>query len=221
MLEYLFACAMAAALMLTPRTLAIVGNLAGSSGFLIFPFLLILVLGFLCLALGLFRPYEAMRRNLTTNTSSGCLFFLPMARFFLYCVYTTSIAALAGYIFNEVFVYWFPNLLFSFLLLGAVCLLQLANEKVVKGFQLAFVLLAFAGILGVTIGSFNTAPVEGVVRELVDATPFLSILSLGALLFVGFDMAGFDMNDPDRKRPIVSGFPLQAGLIIVPIIGAL
>lgn len=211
MTGYFYAFAMAAALMFTPRTLAVTGNLAGASGYLIFPLLAFIVACFLCLAVGIYRPYETIRRHLTSGTSQGYLFFLPTARFFFYAVYTTSIAALAGYIFNEVFVYWFPNLGFSFLLLALVCLLQLADEVIVKRVQLGLVLVAVAGLSYVALGSFTAPANENVVREVVEATSFFSIITLGALLFVGFDMAGFDMNEAGRRRPTVSGFPVQAG----------
>src|SRR5215813_15144895 len=61
---------------------------------------------------------------------------------------TTGILAIAGYVFNEVFVYWFPNLGFSFCLLGMVVGLNLAGSRVATLTQLSCVVLALGGVLG-------------------------------------------------------------------------
>ena len=50
--------------------------------------------------------------------------------------------------FNEVFVYWFPNLGFSFCLLGMVVGLNLAGSRVATLAQLSYVALALGGVLG-------------------------------------------------------------------------
>ena len=53
---------------------------------------------------------------------------LPLCARVIYTVSAaTGILAIAGYVFNEVFVYWFPNLGFSFCLLGMVVGLNLGG----------------------------------------------------------------------------------------------
>ena len=63
---------------------------------------------------------------------------LPLCARVIYTVSAaTGILAIAGYVFNEVFVYWFPNLGFSFCLLGMVVGLNLAGSRVATLAQLS------------------------------------------------------------------------------------
>ncbi|NIN66172.1 MAG: hypothetical protein GTO63_16055, partial [Anaerolineae bacterium] len=54
----------------------------------------------------------------------------------------TGILVVAGYVFNEVFVYWFPNLGFSFLLLGFLLVLNLLGRTISLVAQVIFIAVA-------------------------------------------------------------------------------
>src|SRR5262249_47009929 len=105
---------------------------------------------------------------------------------------TTGILAIAGYVFNEVFVYWFPNLGFSFCLLGVVVGLNLAESRVATLVQLSYVALALGGVLGLAVLGLVGLGQAPSVSEITSSS-FLTVRSLlaGLLLFVGFELALF------------------------------
>ena len=75
---------------------------------------------------------------------------LPLcARVLLLVCASTGTLAIAGYVFNEVFVYWFPNLGFSFCVLVVLLTLNLLSPKVAKTAQLFFVAVALLGLVAV------------------------------------------------------------------------
>lgn len=51
---------------------------------------------------------------------------------------STAMLVSAGFAFNEIFVYWFPNFLFASLLLALICGLHLFHEKAVVWGQALF-----------------------------------------------------------------------------------
>lgn len=95
--------------------------------------------------------------------------------------------------FNEVFVYWFPNLGFSFCLLGVVVGLNWAGPRVAALAQLSFVALALGGVLCLSaIGLLGLGQAPSVVEatSLSSSVTFRGLLT-GLLLFVGFELALF------------------------------
>jgi amino acid transporter len=118
---------------------------------------------------------------------------LPLCARVIYTVSaTTGILAIAGYVFNEVFVYWFPNLGFSFCLLGMVVGLNLAGSRVATLAQLSYVALALGGVLSLAgLGLLEAGQTPS--RFEVTLSSFVTVRSLlaGLLLFVGFELALF------------------------------
>jgi amino acid transporter len=118
---------------------------------------------------------------------------LPLCARVIYTVSAaTGILAIAGYVFNEVFVYWFPNLGFSFCLLGMVVGLNLAGSRVATLAQLSYVALALGGVLGLAgLGLLGAGQTPS--RFEVTSSSFVTVRSLlaGLLLFVGFELALF------------------------------
>jgi hypothetical protein len=146
--------AFALGVMLSPDTLILLGNTLGHEGRA--------ALGGLLVAGGLHmltaRTYE--RLDLHPAASEGesqvlhaafgplAATVLPLCARVVYTVAAaTGILAIAGYVFNEVFVYWFPNLGFSFCLLGMVVGLNLVGSRVATLAQLSYVALALGGVL--------------------------------------------------------------------------
>src|SRR5215831_20959124 len=118
---------------------------------------------------------------------------LPLCARVIYAVSAaTGILAIAGYVFNEVFVYWFPNLGFSFCLLGMVVGLNLAGSRVAALTQLSCVALALGGVLGLAVLGLVGLGQAPSVSEITSSS-FVTVRSLlaGLLLFVGFELALF------------------------------
>lgn len=120
----------------------------------------------------------------------------------------TSLLATAGYVFNEIFVYWFPNFLFAFLLLGLVLGVGLAGGTVWAGFQIITVLAALGGLIFLIGAGLATSPAAPAPQgpELSEGQGFKG--ALGAVLLVlTYDLA-FLAKDrrtaPDRQSPALA-----------------
>ena len=146
--------AFALGVMLSPDTLILLGNTLGREGYAALSGLLIAG------GLHVLTAWTYGRLDLHPTASVGesrCLAdaygplvatVLPLCARVVYTVAaTTGILAIAGYVWNKVFVYWFPNLGFSFCLLGMVVGLSLAGPRVATLAQLSYVMLALGGLL--------------------------------------------------------------------------
>jgi amino acid transporter len=105
---------------------------------------------------------------------------------------SVSILAIAGYVFNEVFLYWFPNLGFSFLLLGVLLLFNCFGVRVSGKVQVGLVALSLLGLVALILYALL---VHG--GRFSEQTPGISsgikILSVSRtilILCIGFDLAG-------------------------------
>src|SRR5439155_18009203 len=185
--------AFALGVMLSPDTLILLGNTLGHEGRAALSGLL--VAGGLHMLtartygrLGL-RPAAREGESRVLHATFGPLVatVLPLCARVVYTVSAaTGILAIAGYVFNEVFVYWFPNLGFSFCLLGIVLGLNLAGSRVATLAQLSYVALALGGVLGLgLLGLLGLGQVPSV-SEVTAASAFVTVRSLlaGLLLFV-------------------------------------
>jgi amino acid transporter len=191
--------AFALGVMLSPDTLILLGNVLGHEGRAALSGLL--VAGGLHVLtartygrLGL-HPAAREGESQILHATFGPLVatVLPLCARVIYTVSAaTGILAIAGYVFNEVFVYWFPNLGFSFCLLGMVVGLNLAGSRVATLAQLSYVALALGGVLGLAgLGLLGTGQTPS--RFEVTSSSFVTVRSLlaGLLLFVGFELALF------------------------------
>lgn len=117
----------------------------------------------------------------------------------------TSFLATAGYVFNETFVYWFPNFLFAFLLLCMVLGVGLAGGTVWAGFQIITVLAALGGLIFLIGAGIATAPAASASQVTGLPVDQGSRGALGAVLLVlTYDLA-FLAKDrrtaPDQQIP--------------------
>jgi amino acid transporter len=184
--------------MLSPDTLILVGNTLGHEGRAALSGLL--VAGGLHVLtartygrLGL-HPAAREGESQILHAAFGPLVatVLPLCARVIYTVSAaTGVLAIAGYVFNEVFVYWFPNLGFSFCLLGMVVGLNLAGSRVATLAQLSYVALALGGVLGLAglglLGAGQTPSRFEVTSSFMTVRGLLA----GLLLFIGFELALF------------------------------
>ena len=191
--------AFALGVMLSPDTLILLGNTLGHEGRAALSGLL--VAGGLHVLtartygrLGL-HPAASEGESRVLHAAFGPLVatVLPLCARVVYTVgAATGILAIAGYVFNEVFVYWFPNLGFSFCLLGMVVGLNLAGSRVAMLAQLSYAALALGGVLCLAAMGFLGV---GQAPSMVEVTSFSFVtvggLLAGLLLFVGFELALF------------------------------
>jgi hypothetical protein len=135
----------------------------------------------------------------------------------------TLILARAGYVFNEVFVYWVPNLAFSFCLLVLVAGLNLAWPALADRAQVVYVAVAIGGLLVLAfIGLFSSpagggAAAFGLTRTAGWDRESTRAVVLGATLFIGFELALLRGPNADHDSPPTPrlALPLAAVVFVV------
>ena len=180
----------------SPEALVIAGNSTGNLGWLAIPLLALAALIFSFNANSINSALQSdthnnelslLRKSLGTIPAgalsiASCLPLLILA--------ATALLVTSGYTFNEVFLYWFPNFGFAFLLLGLLTLLQFLPLKQVYNVQLCFVGLAGLGIfiLGVYGTLTPTKPMSTIFQlpQQISASSLSSALLL--LLFAGSNL---------------------------------
>jgi amino acid transporter len=130
---------------------------------------------------------------------------------------STGVLVTAGFVFNETFVYWFPNFAFAYICLGAAALFHLGGYRLAQNVQTALVALAMLGLLILSVAGFwNAGPPQS-----PDPQPprdFGLIAVLGSLLlFVGFDFNAADNSQAaDRSHaPATMSAALFASAIVL------
>ncbi len=167
--EILTASALGMGIMLSPEALAALGRAAGGLGI----WIPAAILGATLLHGAVLRAYaEGLGRHspeglegMVVGGSFGRALSVALflcARLLLAVVLSTAVLATAGFVFNEVFVVWFPNFALAGLLLAGILILNLVSPTLAARLQpvlAAAVLLALAvlGVAGLTRG-----PWEGV-----------------------------------------------------------
>lgn len=157
-MQPLVCMAYAMGLMFSPEAFVLLGNTLGQSRLLVVVSGLVLAGSLHGLTMWLYRQYDSTAPTSPGETlllreawGSVVATVLPLcARLVFTVCAATGILAIAGYVFNEIFVYWFPNLGFSFALLGGIVLLNLLSPKVAATAQLLAVALVLGGVLWLT-----------------------------------------------------------------------
>ena len=107
---------------------------------------------------------------------------------------TAGLVVSAGFVFNEVFAYWFPNFAFAFLLLATILLLNLFGRKAALVTQVITISAACIGLLILSgAGSFNL-PESRSISE-TNVTFDYRYLVAAVIVLVGFDMALYAGKD--------------------------
>jgi amino acid transporter len=221
-MQYLFYLALAMGLLVSPDALILLGNQVGSVGLTFLGMILftgMIALGTTYSTAALWTQFpgaggEARGLQMTLGTLPAMVLPLCARLVSLVCV-STGVLAIAGYVFNEVFVYWFPNLGFSFCVLGVLLTLNLLSSTVAKTAQLFFVAVAMLGLAVLSVMAF----LGGTDASLTPATiqPSSAVLLRGTLgsllLFVGVDLAFF-LPRPQAQLSIPVGKCAAGGIIL-------
>ena len=155
--------------MLSPESLVVLGNGMGSGGALFLIFVLLAVLAHFLTVVSydelLYRhPGSLGESNLGRKTLGSFLAtILPLSSKVLFALCASAgILATAGYVFNEVFLYWFPNLGFSFCLLTLLLAINLIGRKVAIAAQITFVTVSILGLaMLIAVGSLELGNAPG------------------------------------------------------------
>lgn len=203
--------------MMSPESLTILGNYMGQAGI---PFV-----GALLLA-GVFYMITAHTFHKAFSLFSGpageallirqVLGRIPAAVFPLSARVTfalfasTAMLVTAGFVFNEVFVYWFPNFTFAYLLLGFLLVMNLLGQAFAEKLQVFSIIAVLTGLFALSVIGLATEPTISV-EHMKSST--LSLFPAGMyamLLFIGFDLAFMQrIRNSDHVHhsviPVISG----------------
>jgi amino acid transporter len=221
--------AIAMGLLLSPGSLTILGNNMGTGGAY---FLVVILTGlvvhlFTALSFGElslhFPGPDGEARLIKESIGVTPALVLPLCSrvLFTLCA-STGILATAGYAFNEVFILWFPNLGFSFCLLGFLLLINLLGHKVSSTAQIFFVACTVLGLLLLSlVGLWHLGKASPAIN-LAGPHPHRmgGMLILGLALFVGFDLAMFAKGS-NAHHPMKLIRSMILGILLAAIILAL
>ncbi len=221
--------AIAMGLLLSPGSLTILGNNMGIAGasFLIVILTGLVVYLFTALAYGeifsAFPSPDGETRFIKESLGSTPAVVLPLCSrvLFTLCV-ATSILATAGYAFNEIFILWFPNLGFSFCLLGFLLLINFFGQRLSSKAQIFFAVFTVLGLLLLSMVGLLHLGKAPLTFEASNLDPFRisRVILFGLVLFVGFDLAIF-AKGKDRHHPMKLIRSMIFGLLLAAIILAL
>ncbi len=198
-------------LMLSPDTLAMLGNFFGKTGNIGF-FLIIFSLIIYLILLSQYKHFviflseslsdiKILKKTMGITSAFFPFFVKSIAVIFL----STGLLVSSGFVFNEVFLYWFPNFGFAFILLGLILGLQFLPVKVTLYSQVAFCVISISGLLVLIISGIMQAD------QLIDLKPgdidYLTdgfgsgTYFLPLLFFIGFEMGFPVWNNSDQNVP--------------------
>jgi len=199
--------ALALGIMLSPETLILLGNAMGELGTLFILFIISSVVIHLFTALG----YGALSsccegagsESRFIQESLGifpALVFPLCARITVAIALSTAILVSAGYVFNEIFVNWFPNLGFSFSLLGILLTINLLSRRMSEKAQIFFVLVSLLGLMTLTVVGLVGLQFSLHLARGIAHSPFTSakVALLGLLPLIGYDLSVLAGPNNDR-----------------------
>ncbi len=187
--------AYALGLMVMPDNLALSGQFAGQLGIFAPLILAASVLIYFRYANSFANLYEispnAGGKDFDGHKHIGTLLvYYPLVVRILATIFlATGLTVSSGFVFNEVFVYWFPNFAFAFILLAALVGLQLLGKSYRKKAQIFFVGTVLLGLSVIIVVGLTTSLFQDMVQINSEQPMGISGLFLPLLLLLGFDMA--------------------------------
>lgn len=189
------ALAWVSGIFVSPEALVLQGHLSGLSGLgFILPLAIALVLhGFNAAGLSgrgsCGRLPDGEIRFLADRWGgAAATFLLLMARPALAVCLATAALVSAGFVFNEVFVFWFPNFGFAALLLAGLLLINLAGPRAAAAAQLLFAATAVTALLGIALAGLLKADLVVRPGDTAPSGRHGAAMALAALAFIGYDM---------------------------------
>ncbi|MFC1892034.1 APC family permease [Thermodesulfobacteriota bacterium] len=225
-LNWIIPAAFSMALIFSSDSLTILGNAAGMAGN---SFLFYLAVSFIIY----FATVLSYREMFTGFIGHGAevnymgavlgripVILLPLLSRVMFTVCASAgLLATAGYVFNEIFVYWLPNMGFSFCLLGLILLTGLLGRRIIFGVQIVSVGITLLGLFFLLLWGLFIGEAPAVTELQIEAVSFnpLSAGLSGLVLFMGIDLALF-APFPERVQPTIPVRPMLLSIIVSVII---
>jgi amino acid transporter len=212
--------------MLSPESLIALGTNLGSAGPFFLLFITSSVVIFLFTALSYGNTYSLHTgptsevRLLKEGLGMLPSMVLPLCSRFVVALFLgTSILGIAGYVFNEIFVRWFPNLGFSFCLLALLLIINLWNQRVSEIAQIIVVSVAVCGLLLLSMvgfaGFFNGT--HTVTTTGLASFSGVRVAFVGLLLFIGLDLSGLAKQGIDMQ-PVHRALAMTIAVVVAGLI---
>lgn len=214
---------MASGLMLSPDWLALLGNNVGALGYVFLIALVLVGALYACVAVSY---GEVTRRFPGPGGEAQALlaafgripaFVLPLsARVTFFVCASTLVLATAGYIFNEIFVHWFPNLGFSFCLLALLLSVNLYSQRLADMAQVVSVSIAWGGLLVLIVCGLFTLGSAAPIPYIPPLPPSLGFkFWLSVIVLVGFDLLIFTRPVLQPHRLMLVALACLVGLFML------
>lgn len=189
--------------LLSPRAFMVAGSGIGLSGYAFFAVMILLALMHSSIARTLEVPLPDQVKTLFPVLGYGI-------RAFTLLFFSCSILGVAGYAFNEVYLYWFPNFLFSFIILVSSFFVSLTSAATFRNIQMLSVCLVILGVVILTLASLGAPmPSQAGDPEFYSAytlNPFREGLVFMASLLIGYELFRNDdfSAEPRTKSLLIS-----------------
>lgn len=112
----------------------------------------------------------------------------------------TAVLATSGFVFNEVFVYWFPNFAFAFLLLGLCLGVNLLSARVALALQQICVGVSMAGLFTLSLAAVIEGSLASFPKPTGQGTFELDGLVLCLALFMGCELSVYAPSTGLQER---------------------
>lgn len=191
---------LAIGLMVSPDTLIRMGSFLGKTGVAGLSVIILTTFFYLIVFPSISRQFSIFPYPL----DNFIIFFYSCVKYIAVIFIATSLLVTSGFVFNEVFLYWFPNFGFAFMLLGLLIGLQFLPQKIIYTVQLLFVSIPISGLMILIVAGFIQGPAQNISWSVIDMFRIshidANIFFLPLLFFVGFDL-GLTIPDPSDKDP--------------------
>lgn len=176
-------------LMIAPHTLALLGNAAGALH-AYFPIMMVLAAMAYWVNAKSLTEYSERLSAQTPGVAGWMVTGLSLSgRWITALMLSTVLLVTAGFAFNEIFLYWFPNFAFAYIMLGTIIGIHLLGRdatRIVQVVLITIVLIGLGALLIMGLWQIFGAHQDMTERRLLTGT---SIFPAIALIFVGFDLA--------------------------------
>ena len=190
---FLYSIAIPLGVMVSPETLVLLGNSAGYNGMIFYVSVATAAAVSCMCAYCIFYPGRQADEENEVSLLAKAMGRFPAAalvlsaRLSVTLLVATSVLVTAGFAFNEIFLYWFPNFGFAFLLLGFILVFNIIDKSWASSFQLLLLTCTLASFSVLLYAGLSSSPSTNTAIQASELTS-PAAASGALLLFLGFDL---------------------------------
>ena len=220
--KYIIPLAWMMGLFVSPEALFLQGSVTGISGF---GFIFLLATGLIIHGFNTTGTTPTGDQGATPSGEIHLLkdvwgpfaasWILLMARPVVAVCLATAVLVTSGFVFNEVFLYWFPNFGFAALVLAVLFTVNLAGPQAAAVAQILFTSTAIVGLTSISIvGLFTWSQAPAASHVMLPITSSQGI-ALVLIAFVGYDMLRYTDHKLDQiqLRTVVKTGLIAGGIL--------